>query len=93
LRPGGWILFDDLDWKAGTIAERHESKGEPLPSWLARLTKEELQATHVRKVWELLVRQHPGFESFSEEGQWGFAHKKFAPNAAGSYHAGTVGPA
>jgi predicted O-methyltransferase YrrM len=83
LRSGGWILFDDLDWKAGTLADRHKSKGETLPSWLARLTQEELQTPQIRKVWELLVKQHPGFESFREEGQWGFARKKLAPLSAG----------
>jgi len=82
LRPGGWILFDDLDWRAVKAADMHKTKGETLPSWLARLTPEELETPQVRKVWELLVKQHPGFEFFREEGQWGFARKKLGAPVA-----------
>jgi len=70
--PGGWILFDDLDW---TYA-RMETPGRPLPGWLARMPEEERRTPQVREVWELLVKRHPAYDSFTEEGQWGWARKK-----------------
>jgi hypothetical protein len=27
-------------------------------------------------VWELLVKPHPSFSNFREEGSWGFAQKR-----------------
>lgn len=72
LRPGGWILFDDLDW---TFAQRLDSQEPPDP-WLARLPEEERTTPQIRKVWELLVKRHPGYDSFAEEGAWAFARKK-----------------
>jgi predicted O-methyltransferase YrrM len=75
LRPGGWVLFDDLNWTSGVDADRYRRAQQPLPGWLARQTEEELHTEQVRKVWELLVKQHPGFDQFYEEGEWGFARK------------------
>jgi predicted O-methyltransferase YrrM len=75
LRPGGWLLFDDLDWSVAPRADALRREGKQLPSWMARMTEEERQTKQVRKIWELLVKQHPGFDSFLEEGQWGFARK------------------
>ena len=35
-----------------------------------------MQTMQVRKVWELLVKQHRGYEDCREDGQWGFVRKK-----------------
>lgn len=73
LRPGGWLLFDDLDW----THEQHMLRVAPkVPDWLARIPEEEMKTPQVRKVWELLVKPHPAFGNFREDGSWGIAQKK-----------------
>lgn len=71
LRPGGWLLFDDLRW---TMA------GSPNPSVLqraARVSEEEANTAQVGKVFSLLVEQHPGFGNCRiDEGNWGWAQKR-----------------
>ncbi len=70
LRPKGWILLDDLNWTIG--------KSSALRSGTSRRrnTPEEVVTPQVRKVWELLVKRHPAFTDFREEGEWGFAQKQ-----------------
>jgi predicted O-methyltransferase YrrM len=65
LRPGGWIIFDDLDW----TMEHIEAK------WALRKPEEERITPQVRKVWELLVKTHPHYSNFYEQGGWGYAQK------------------
>ena len=76
LRPGGSVLFDDLNWTSGREFDKCRREGTPVPEWLSRQTEEELRTPQLRKIWELLVKQHPGFNSFREEGEWGFATKR-----------------
>ncbi|MGF1540211.1 MAG: class I SAM-dependent methyltransferase [Pleurocapsa sp.] len=66
LQPGGWIIFDDLDW----TMEHIDAK------WALRKPVEERITPQVRKVWELLVKPHPGYTNFKEQGSWGYAQKK-----------------
>ena len=70
LRPGGWILFDDLDFSY------EELRGSPDGYWIDQLPEEERHCTQVRSVFELLVRRHRGYDCFKEEKGWGFAHKR-----------------
>ena len=68
LKPGGWILFDDLYW---TFAEG--MKGTEA----ARLCPEDQGTTaQVERVFSLLVHQHPGFENAVIHDGWGWARKK-----------------
>lgn len=71
LKPGGWVLFDDLDW---TYSQMVPADG-PIPGWLQQKSAEEIETAQVRQVWELLVKRHPDYDSFAEEGAWGFARK------------------
>lgn len=66
LRPGGWIIFDDLDW----TMEHIEAK------WAVRKPLEERVTPQVRKVWELLVKPHPNYINFFEQDGWGYVQKK-----------------
>ncbi len=66
LQPGGWIIFDDLDW----TMEHIDTK------WALRKPLEERITPQVRKVWELLVKPHPNYTKFREQGGWGYAQKK-----------------
>lgn len=71
LRPGGWIIVDDLDWTYERMLQPDGSR----PAFMATMPEDELRTPQIRKVWDLLVTRHPGFDSFREEGQWGFARK------------------
>lgn len=78
LKPGGWLLFDDLDFCYETLVKT----GEGTPDYLVRMGKEERQAKQVRKVWELLVKEHPHYDGFIESKRWAFARKQAAPKSA-----------
>ena len=65
LKPGGWILFDDLDW----TMEHIDAK------WALRKPLEERITPQVRKVWDLLVKTHPNYSNFRESNGWGYAQK------------------
>jgi predicted O-methyltransferase YrrM len=69
LRPGGWVLFDDLDWSfSKSPALRAADSVRAMP--------EELRSTpQVRQVWEKLVMTHSAFGNFVEEDNWGWAQK------------------
>lgn len=66
IEPGGWIVFDDLDWTMQHVSA----------SWAQNRSAEEKSTPQVRKVWELLVQQHPSYGNFREQDRWGFARKK-----------------
>jgi predicted O-methyltransferase YrrM len=68
LRPGGWILFDDLDWK---LDERWPSV-PPRQRSLAQVTE----------IWDLLVVTHSDYDQFHCDGHWGWARKSSNAPAA-----------
>jgi predicted O-methyltransferase YrrM len=72
LKPGGWVIFDDLDW----TYERMIKSGEPLPDFLSRIPEEERRTAQVRKVWDLLVGRSIGYERHEVIGNWGIARKR-----------------
>jgi predicted O-methyltransferase YrrM len=75
LKPGGWFVFDDLNW---TVT------GSPLTRGLEafrRLPLEEQTTPQVRKIYDLLVKPHPDYHNFREEEGWAFAQKR-TPAAA-----------
>jgi predicted O-methyltransferase YrrM len=69
LRPGGWIIFDDLNWTHEGEAVREVPRVKAMPP-------EERLTPQVRKVYELLVKPDPSFDLCFEEGQWGYARKR-----------------
>ncbi|MDC1068215.1 class I SAM-dependent methyltransferase [Candidatus Kapabacteria bacterium] len=69
LKPGGWILFDDINW---TIAE---SKSLAQFDWVKDMPKEEKNTPHVKEILELLVSQHPNFDNFRIQGKWAWVKK------------------
>jgi predicted O-methyltransferase YrrM len=72
LKPGGWVVFDDLDW----TYERMIKPGEPLPDFLSRIPEEERRTAQIRKVWDLLVGRSTGYERHEVIGSWGVARKR-----------------
>jgi len=73
LRPGGWLLMDDLEWT-------YEDNQWILPSGdgrpLGPLSESERTEPHLAAVFELIVKQHPSFSRFRREDAWyGWAQK------------------
>ena len=70
LRPGGWLLFDDLRWTM---------MGSPNPDvrkMASQISEEEATTAQVGKVFSLLVEQHPRVGNCRiDNGQWGWAQK------------------
>lgn len=78
LRPGGWLLLDDLDW---TYEHNPWVAPELAPDGNARpfgpLSERQLGAPQLRPVFELVVMQHPSFARFKVEDEWyGWAQKQ-----------------
>ena len=72
LKPGGWVIFDDLDW----TYERMIKPGHPIPDFLSRIPEDERRTAQVRKVWDLLVCRSTGYEGNEVVGKWGVARKR-----------------
>jgi predicted O-methyltransferase YrrM len=72
LRPGGWIVFDDLPW---TIDAAMQNKTEVPTHWRAA-DAEERRTPAVRLVFDLLVPRLGYTDShIVNDGQWGVARK------------------
>ena len=57
LRPGGWLLMDDLDWTYADDPGREATDGVVH----RELSETERTEPHLRAVFELIVAQHPSF--------------------------------
>ena len=73
LRPGGWVVFDDLDWTYDTSPSL---KSTPL---VKNMPWDERTTLQVRKVYELLVKPHPDYDSFLVRNGRAFARKMPSP--------------
>ena len=72
LRPGGWLLLDDLGWNYEKYCEapRHYEIE------IAKLSDEERTQPHLRAVFDLLIRTNPAFDQIVvQDNWWGWAHK------------------
>ena len=70
LKPGGWIIFDDLDW---TIENSPAAIANNFASY-RKYSADERRTPGVRKVFETLVPSR-GYVNCSEKNGWGFAQK------------------
>jgi predicted O-methyltransferase YrrM len=71
LRPGGWLLMDDLDWTYSSW--QGEKVGVVETTTLSIAERNE---PHLRAVFELIVKQHPSFTDMRiQDGWWGWARK------------------
>lgn len=79
LRPGGVIVFDDMNWTvAGSAAyARHAGK-------IATYSPDEAETRSVERVWDLLVPER-GYERIErlDKIHWGVARKPGGPALAG----------
>ncbi len=70
LRPGAWILFDDLN---RTYAQSPALKNTER---VKRMPDDQKHTPQVEKVFSLLVRQSTKFENIKIVDDWGWAQKK-----------------
>ena len=72
LRPGGWLLLDDLGWNY----EEHCEAPRHYEIEIAKLSEEERVQPHLRAAFDLLVRTNPAFDHFVvQDNWWGWARK------------------
>jgi predicted O-methyltransferase YrrM len=77
LRPGGWLLLDDLGWSY----DQHWNSAWHYEIEVAKLSKEERAEPHLRAVYDLLIKTNPAFDQFLiQDDWWGWARK--SPRAA-----------
>lgn len=77
LKPGGWLLFDDMHW----TLHSSEFQNEP---WVKILSKHERESSHVAKIFNVVVRQHPSYTDFRIVDQWGWCRKVGGDGASGA---------
>ncbi len=72
LRPGGWLLMDDLDWTYAQDPHREATDGIVH----RELSPRERTEPHLRAVFDLIVAQHPSFTELRVQDEWwGWARK------------------
>jgi predicted O-methyltransferase YrrM len=87
LRPGGWLLMDDLDWTYAQDPRREATDGIVH----RELSEAERTQPHLRAVFELIVAQHPAFTDLRVQDEWwGWARK--APGEPRRYSVETSRP-
>jgi predicted O-methyltransferase YrrM len=70
LRPGGWIVFDDLEWTYANSPALRDAE------FVRMMPEDERNTPQVRKVYELLVKSHPEYHNFRIQSGWAYAQKK-----------------
>lgn len=68
LKPGGWIVFDDLQW---TYASKlNEGKKKSGGVSMLEMGSDELSQPHIELIFQLLVMQHPSYANFKVKDNW-----------------------
>jgi predicted O-methyltransferase YrrM len=66
LRPGGFLLFDDLHWTHRHALSGPVVWGQDTEQW----SDAERDVPHVKLIWEFLAQQHPNLEGFLNLDNW-----------------------
>jgi len=73
LRPGGWLLLDDLTW---TYEKHCRNKQRHYDIDLTKLSDSERTQPHLQAIFDLLIRTNPAFDEFIvQDDWWGWARK------------------
>jgi predicted O-methyltransferase YrrM len=87
LRPGRWLLMDDLEWTYDQDPGRDATDG----IHHRELSERERTEPHLRAVFDLIVAQHPSFTELRRQDEWwGWARK--APGEPRRYRVETSRP-
>jgi hypothetical protein len=71
LKPGAWLLLDDLSWVYRSDPHGMRERGVFFP-----LSEDERARPHVRDVFDLLVKTSPAFGAMRiEDNSWAWAQK------------------
>ncbi len=77
LRPGGWIIFDDVDWTYAASPTLKDTES------VRAMPEDERTTAQVSRVYDLLVKTHPDFDEFRRDpGGWAFARRALSPGNA-----------
>jgi predicted O-methyltransferase YrrM len=68
LKPGGWIVFDDLQWTYRSKLEEGKRKTDGV--YMLDMGTDELDQPHVELIFQLLVMQHPDYANFKVKDYW-----------------------
>ena len=68
LKPGGWIVFDDLQWTYQKKIDNGKSKSDGV--LLLELGPDEIEQPHIELIFQLLVMQHPEYSNFLVKDNW-----------------------
>jgi len=69
LRPGGWVIFDDLDWTWARSPSSRDTEG------VRRMPRDERETPQVSLIYNLLVKPHPNYGKFEVSKGWAYAQK------------------
>src|SRR3954471_11853661 len=87
LRPGRWLLMDDLEWTYDQDPGREATDG----IHHRELSEPERTQPHLRAVFDVIVAQHPSFTELRRQDEWwGWARK--APGEPRRYSVETSRP-
>ena len=70
IKPGGYLLLDDLFWSYENSASLKDT------DFVKQMDEDERKLPHVKKIFDLVVMQHPDYTDFRVEGSWAWARKK-----------------
>jgi hypothetical protein len=74
LLPGGWLLFDDLQWTYSSKKAEGKQKSDGVS--LHAMGPDELEQPHIELIFQFLVMQHPDYANFRiKDNWWAWAQK------------------
>lgn len=68
LKPGGWIVFDDLQWTYASKLKEGKKKSGGVS--MLEMASDELNQPHIELIFQLLVMQHPSYSNFKVKDNW-----------------------
>ncbi|MDA3920246.1 MAG: class I SAM-dependent methyltransferase [Salinisphaera sp.] len=74
LRPGGWILFDDYDWRYADAQAKGKTATDGIS--IRELSADQIEQPNVAAIFDLLVVGHPDYANFKvQDKSWAWAQK------------------